>query len=66
LDNSGQFAAEPGVDGKSRSVKMSKTHRYDKPGVYFATARITSHCGSDVKAQHRRLVNVASARIVVS
>jgi hypothetical protein len=45
---------------------MSKTHRYDKPGVYFATARITSHCGGDVKAQHRRLVNVASARIVVS
>jgi hypothetical protein len=66
LDGSGQFAAEPGVDGKSTSIQMSKTHRYDKPGVYFATARITSHCGSDVKAQHRRLVNVASARVVVS
>jgi len=66
LDGGGQFAAEPGVDGKSTSIKMSKTHRYDKPGVYFATARITSHCGSDLKAQHRRLVNVASARVVVS
>jgi hypothetical protein len=66
LDGSGQFSAEPGVDGKSTSVKMSKTHRFDKPGVYFATARISSHCGSDVNAQHRRLVNVASARVVVS
>jgi hypothetical protein len=66
LDGSGQFAAEAGIDGKSAKVKMTKTRRYEKPGTYFATARITSHLGGDVNAQHRRLVNVASARIVVT
>jgi hypothetical protein len=65
LDGSGQFAAEPGIDGKSANIKMTKTHRYEEPGTYFATARVTSHLGGEGNAQHRRLVNVASARIVV-
>jgi hypothetical protein len=66
VDGSGRFEAEPGIDGKSTMVKLAKTHRYDKPGVYFATARVSSHVAGDVQAQHRRLVNVASARIVVT
>lgn len=66
LDGGGQFAAESGIDGKSDKVRLSKSHRYEKPGVYFATARVTSHREGDVAAKHRRLVNVASARIVVT
>jgi hypothetical protein len=66
FDGSGQFAAEAGIGGKSANVKLTKTQRYERPGVYFATARVTSHLEGDVKAQHRRLVNVASARIVVT
>jgi hypothetical protein len=66
LDGSGAFTAEPGINGKARNLKLSKTHRYAKPGVYFATARVTSHREGDVSAQSRRLVNVASARIVVT
>jgi hypothetical protein len=66
LQGDGQFTAETGIDGKSAAVKLSKTHKYDKPGVYFATARVTSHVEGDLRAQHRRLVNVASARVVVS
>jgi hypothetical protein len=66
LDGSGVFTAEPGVSGEARTLKLSKSHRYDKPGVYFATARVTSHRDGDISAQHRRLVNVASARIVVT
>jgi hypothetical protein len=66
LDGSDQFAAEPGIDGKQATVKLSKTHRYDKPGVYFATARVVSHRDGDVNAQSRRLANLASARVVVS
>jgi hypothetical protein len=66
VDGSGEFAAEPGIDGQKRSLKLSKTHRYAKPGVYFATARVTSHRDGDVGAQFRRLVNVASARVVVT
>jgi hypothetical protein len=66
LDGSGEFTAEPGIDGRERALKLSKTHRYAKPGVYFATARITSHRDGDVGAQSRRLLNVASARVVVT
>jgi len=66
LDGSGQFIAEAGIDGTRASVKLTKSHRYDKPGVYFATARVTSHRDGDVKAQYRRLVNLAAARVVVS
>ncbi|HEY3851221.1 MAG TPA: PKD domain-containing protein [Steroidobacteraceae bacterium] len=66
LDGDGRFEAVEGIDGKSASVRLTKTHRYEKPGVYFATARVTSHMAGDVNAQHRRLVNVASARVVVS
>jgi hypothetical protein len=66
LDGSGEFTAEPGINGQARSLKLSKIHRYAKPGVYFATARVTSHRDGDVSAQSRRLVNVASARIVVT
>jgi hypothetical protein len=66
LDGSGAFTAEPGINGQARSLKLSKTHQYSKPGVYFATARVTSHRDGDISAQHRRLVNVASARIVVT
>jgi hypothetical protein len=65
-DGSDRFAAERGIDGKQASVKLSKTHRYDKPGVYFATARVLSHRDGDVNAQSRRLANLASARVVVS
>jgi hypothetical protein len=66
LVGNGEFTAEPGITGEARSLKLSKTHRYAKPGVYFATARVTSHREGNVNAQHRRLVNVASARIVVT
>jgi hypothetical protein len=66
LDGSGAFTAEPGINGQARSLKLSKTHSYAKPGVYFATARVTSHREGDISALHRRLVNVASARIVVT
>jgi hypothetical protein len=66
LDGSGEFTAEPGINGQARSLKLSKTHRYAGSGVYFATARVTSHRDGDVSAESRRLVNVASARIVVT
>jgi hypothetical protein len=65
LDGGGRFVAETGVDGSQASVKLSKTHSYEAPGVYFASARVTSHRDGDTKAQYRRLTNVASARVVV-
>jgi Tannase and feruloyl esterase len=54
-----------GIDGKATEVKLSTTHAYDRPGTYFATARVTSHRAGDVAARSRRVHNVASARVVV-
>jgi hypothetical protein len=66
LDGSGEFMPEPGIDGLKKSLNLSRIHRYTTPGVYFATARVTSHRDGDVGAQHRRLANVASVRVVVT
>ena len=47
-------------------MKLAQTHAYDAPGTYFATARVFSNREGDVDAEHRRLQNLASARIVVT
>jgi hypothetical protein len=46
-------------------VTLTTTHTYEAPGTYFATALVTSHREGDVSAQHRRLQNLASARVLV-
>jgi hypothetical protein len=45
---------------------MTTTHAYEEPGVYFATARVTSHRGGDPDAEYGRCENLASARVIVS
>ena len=64
-DEFGQEIAASPVRDKGTKAKKLLT-QIDKPGVYFATARVTSHVEGDLRAQHRRLVNVASARVVVT
>jgi hypothetical protein len=66
FDGSGTFAFRHDVDGTDNDVKLATTHAYDRPGTYFATARAVSHRDGDVNAVHRRIVNVASARVVVT
>src|SRR5207302_8479029 len=66
FDGSGTFAFRHDVDGTDNDVKLATTHTYDRPGTYFATARAVSHRDGDVNAVHRRIVNVASARVVVA
>ena len=41
------------------------SHTYDKPGTYFATARVRLNRQGDPAAR-RQIENLASARIVVS
>jgi hypothetical protein len=65
MDGTGLFESVSGIDGTKRSLRLSKTHQYDRPGTYFATARVTSHRTGDVNAESCRIVNVASARVVV-
>jgi hypothetical protein len=65
FDGSGAFPFKHEVNGKDTQVKLSTTHQYQKPGTYFATARVISHRQGDLAATSRRVENVASARIVV-
>jgi hypothetical protein len=66
FDGAGTWPAKHPVTGKDSRLEVSTTHAYDKPGVYFATAKVTSHREGDLNAANRRVRNLASARIVVS
>ncbi len=67
FDGTGTFPfRHPEVDGTRTELTLTTTRAYEEPGTYFATALVTSHRDGDVDAQHRRLQNLASARIVVS
>ena len=66
FDGRGSWPLKQPVSGKDRRVKQSASHAYDQPGVYFATARVTAHREGDLGATSRLVVNLASARVVVS
>lgn len=67
FDGKGTFPfRHDGVDGTKTELTLTTTHTYDTPGTYFATALVASHRDGDVEAPHRRLQNLASARIVVT
>jgi PKD domain len=67
FDGSGTFPLRhEGVDGTATRVQLSTTHTYERPGSYFATARVQSHRAGDVNATACRVPNVAQVRIVVS
>ena len=65
FDRSGSYPFEDQVDGTAVTLTSTTTHRYDRPGTYFATALVESHRDGDVLAASRRIPNLASARIVV-
>ncbi len=54
-----------GVDGTASQVHLEARHTYDRPGVYFATARVHSHREGDMQAENRRIPNLAQARVIV-
>jgi hypothetical protein len=67
FDGSGRFPfRHVEVDGTAAEVALTTTHSYDRPGTYFATARVVSHVDGKVDATSRRLPNVAQARIIVT
>jgi hypothetical protein len=67
FDGSGSYPVEDSsVDGTASEVKLSTTHRYGRPGTYFATARVTSHRDGDLDAAYRRIPNLGQVRILVT
>jgi len=65
FDGSGAFATSQPVEPGQTELTLSTTHAYDKPGTYFATARVRLNRNGDPAAR-RQVENLASARIVVS
>jgi hypothetical protein len=67
FDGKGTFPFSHGeIDGTKTEVSLTTSHAYDAQGTYVATALVTSQREGDVSASHRRLQNLASARVVVS
>jgi hypothetical protein len=67
FDGSGTFPfRHPDVDGTATDVTLSTSHTYERPGTYFATARVTSHRNGDVEDPHCRIETLGQARIVVN
>jgi hypothetical protein len=66
FDGSGKYPERHRITGGKARIDMTATHAYEEPGVYFATARVTSHRDGDPDAQYGRCENLASARVIVS
>ncbi|MGE3325805.1 MAG: hypothetical protein AB7N61_10420 [Acidimicrobiia bacterium] len=67
VDGSGSYAIrQSGIDGTEHAVRATMTHRFDTPGTYFVTALVHSHRDGDTATSHRRVPNLASARVVVT
>jgi hypothetical protein len=67
FDGSGTYPfRHDAIDGTATEVKLSTTRAYDRPGTYFATARVTSHRRGDVTAEHCRIETIGQARVVVT
>jgi Tannase and feruloyl esterase/PKD domain len=66
FDGQAGFPDHEDVDGTDSAGKWVRTHTYDAPGTYFATARVCSNREGDVNGEFRRLPNLSSVRIVVT
>jgi len=67
FDGTGHWPVKHGnIDGRSLRISLNVTHRFDKPGTYFPSARVTAHREGDVNAVHRRQINLARVRVVVT
>jgi hypothetical protein len=67
FDGSGTYPyRHEGVDGTATALSLSTVHTYDRPGTFFATARVTSHRTGDVDATLCRIETIAQSRVVVA
>ncbi|SHN16461.1 PKD domain-containing protein [Cryptosporangium aurantiacum] len=61
----GEFPHHHDLEPGRTTAEVTTVHTYGRPGTYYATARVASHRDGDVSDPHRRIPNLASARIVV-
>ena len=55
-----------GLDGKSSKLEFQTSHTYDKPGTYYACARVASQPEGDTKSPLYNAINLARIRVVVT
>ena len=65
FDNTGTFAASSRIAAPARRVTVSITHRFDKPGTYFATLRGIAQRNGDRNTPYARIQNLDEVRVVV-
>jgi hypothetical protein len=66
FDGTGTYPVTTEVDGTKPAETLTTTHRYERPGTYFATALVESHRDGKVDVKNRRIANLAAARVIVS
>lgn len=65
FDGSGTFPISAKVPAKAKSVKVSISHTFTRPGTYFAVLRGTANRQGDRAATFARIQNLARVRVVV-
>jgi len=65
FDNSGRFAVDQPIAQGETAHSLTVTHSYDRPGTYFAVARVRLNREGD-PGSARQVENLAAARVVVS
>jgi hypothetical protein len=65
FDGSGVFAVRSQVPKDVRSLNVSITHRFDKPGTYFPALRGVSHRDGDMNSPYAGIPNLGRVRVVV-
>lgn len=66
FDGSGEYAGPAGEFTVGSEMTACAVHRFDEPGTYFATVRVTSHRTGDPDAVGGRMTNLARVRVVVT
>ncbi|MCU1346235.1 MAG: hypothetical protein JWL70_2501, partial [Acidimicrobiia bacterium] len=67
FDGSGAYPfRHDNVDGTATKLTLTTTHAYDRPGVYFATARVNAHRKGDRTTDLCRIETLGQARVIVS
>ncbi len=67
FDGSGTWPVrDESLDGTAKTIHLSATHSYDKPGTYFPAVRVVSHRDGEVNDSSRALPNLGRVRVVVS
>jgi len=66
FDGSGTFPISAKVAAKAKTVKVSTSHTFTRPGTYFAVLRGTANRQGDRAATFARIQNLARVRVVVN